>query len=85
MVRSIKVDNVDAYSWDCPECGTFNIHDKYCDAICVECSFENEDDSMFEDVDACSWECPECSTFNIHDKYSDMICCNCSEKFELLK
>lgn len=35
--KKVVVDNMDAYSWECPECGQFNMHDKYCDAICDEC------------------------------------------------
>lgn len=33
----VNVTEVDAYSWDCPECGHYNCHDKYSELICEGC------------------------------------------------
>lgn len=35
--KKVVVDNMDAYSWECPECGQLNMHDKYVDAVCDGC------------------------------------------------
>lgn len=83
MNREIKFREVEAYSWECPECGCFNTHDKYCDAICKECSYENDEDLSSTEIEAYSWECPDCGCFNVHDKYSDAICDECSIKINI--
>lgn len=38
----VKVNRIDAYTWICPKCEYFNIHDMYVDAICENCNEEFE-------------------------------------------
>lgn len=83
--KKVVVDNMDAYSWECPSCGQFNMHDKYSDAICDGCALNNDVESgdiETTEVEAYSWECPECGQFNVHDKYCDAICDECGNVFE---
>ena len=41
-MKEVIVTEVDAYSWDYPDCGHYNCHDKHNDLVCDDCGGEFE-------------------------------------------
>lgn len=41
-MEKVNVFRVSALTWECPNCGTHNITEEYCDMICCECDEEVE-------------------------------------------
>ncbi len=43
-MKKVSVFRVTALTWECPNCGTHNITEEYCNMICCECDEEFEED-----------------------------------------
>lgn len=41
-MKKVEVTEISAYTWECPECNEFNMHDTYSDVICEHCGEEFE-------------------------------------------
>lgn len=50
-MKTVTVKKIEAYMWECPECGYFNIGDKDVKVLCDECDGEFIPKEKIEEVD----------------------------------
>lgn len=50
-MKTVTVKKIEAYMWECPECGYFNIGDKDVKILCDECDGEFIPKEKVEEVE----------------------------------